>query len=92
MENKKLTKVEEAQLKMKGISTASSEERNEFYQNLQAKLKEFDGKLSKWRPRSFEKKRIKGQVQQAIESLKTTSGHNYLTDKMKFGFIAMWLD
>ena len=88
---KKLSKVEEAQLKMKGISTASSEERNEFYQNLQTNLKEFEEKLSKWHPKSFEKKRIKGHVQLAIESLKTTSGHNYLTDEMKFRFINSWL-
>ena len=76
---------------MKGISTASSKERNEFYQNLKANLDDFEEKLSKWHPRSFEKKRIKGQVQQAIKSLKTTSGHNYLRDGMMFGFIVRWL-
>ena len=83
-----LSKVEKATMRV----AVSEQEKQEFYSNVKKELPMFESKLSKWRPRSFEKKRIKGQVQQAIESLKTTSGHNYLTDKMKFGFIAMWLD
>ena len=64
----------------------------EFYTNLEQELKVFEEKLGKWNPTEYEAKRLKGQLEQTLSSLKFTNGNrtgydNYTMDKMKYDFL-----
>ena len=64
----------------------------EFYANLEQELKVFEEKLCKWNPTEYESKRLKGQLEQTLSSLKLTNGNrtgcgNYTMDKMKYDFL-----
>ena len=64
----------------------------EFYANLEQELKVFEEKLDKWNPTEYEAKRLKGQLEQTLSSLKLTNGnrtgcYNYTMDKMKYDFL-----
>ena len=63
-----------------------------FYANLEQELNVFEEKLSKWNPTEYEAKRLKGQLEQTLISLKLTNGkrtgcYNYTFDKMKYDFL-----
>lgn len=65
---------------------------DEFYANLERDLKVFEEKLDKWNPTKYEAKRLKGQLEQILSSLKLTNGKktgcdNYTMDKMKYDFL-----
>jgi len=65
---------------------------DEFYANLERDLKVFEEKLDKWNPTKYEAKRLKGQLEQTLSSLKLTNGKktgcdNYTMDKMKYDFL-----
>lgn len=65
---------------------------DEFYANLERDLKVFEEKLGKWNPTKYEAKRLKGQLEQTLSSLKLTNGKktgcdNYTMDKMKYDFL-----
>ena len=64
----------------------------EFYANLEQELKVFEEKLCKWNPTEYEAKRLKGQLEQTLSSLKLTNGkrtgfYHYTFDKMKYDFL-----
>lgn len=88
---KKLSKVEKAQMRLKGILTISDEKKQEFYNTVKEELPLLEEKLNKWNPRTLDKKRIKGELEQTMESLKKTGGKCYSKDLMMFGFLKSWL-
>lgn len=67
----------------------------EFYANLERDLKVFEEKLGKWNPTKYEAKRLKGQLEQTLSSLKLTNGKktscdlhtSYDRDKMMYDFL-----
>lgn len=84
---KKLSKVEQARMALKGVST--QQQRDELYQAIENELPTLEEKLNKWHPRTQEKKRLKGQLTNVLESLKITApkAYNYELDSAKFSFI-----
>lgn len=64
----------------------------EFYTNLERELQIFENKLNKWNPTNSEGKRLKGQLEQTLDSLKLTNAMKtccclYPLDKMKFEYL-----
>lgn len=83
---KKLSKVEQTRMALKGVST---QQRDELYQAINDELPTLEKKLNKWHPRTQEKKRLKGQCINVLESLKITApkAYNYMLDSAKFNFL-----
>ena len=66
--------------------------KEEFYTNLERELQIFEKKLNKWNPTNSEGKRLKGQLEQTLDSLRLTNAMKtgcglYRLDTMKFEFL-----
>ena len=64
----------------------------EFYRNLEGELQIFENKLNKWNPTNSEGKRLKGQLEQTLDSLRLTNAMKtgcglYRLDTMKFEYL-----
>ena len=83
---KKLSKVEQARMALKGVST---QQRDELYQAIENELPTLENKLNKWHPRTQEKKRLKGKCINVLESLKITAhkADDYVLDSAKFNYL-----
>lgn len=69
-----------------------SQAKDEFYTNIERELKIFEKKLDKWNATKPEAKRLKGQLEQTLSSLKLTNAKRtgcgfYSRDKMMFDFL-----
>lgn len=84
---KKLSKVEQARMAL--MSESIQQQRDELYQAINDELPTLEDKLNKWHPRTQERKRLKGQLTNVLESLKITApkAYNYVLDSAKFSFL-----
>ena len=82
----KLSKVEQARMALKGVST---QQRDELYQAIENELPTLEKKLNKWHPSTVEKKRLKGKCIAVLESLKITApkADDYVLDSAKFNYL-----
>ena len=67
-------------------------DKEEFYANLEGELQIFENKLNKWNPTNYEGKRLKGELEQTLDSLRLTNAMKtscgiYQLDTMKFDFL-----
>lgn len=83
---KKLSKVEQTRMALKGVST---QQRDELYQAINDELPTFEKKLNKWHPRTQEKQRLKWKCINVLESLKITApkADDYVLDSAKFNYL-----
>lgn len=87
---KKLSKVEQTRMALKGVST--QQQRDELYQAIKDELPTLEDKLNKWHPRTEKNKRLKGQLTNVLESLKITAPKAYNLDSAKFSFLKEYLN
>ena len=84
---KKLSKVEQTRMAL--MFESIQQQRDELYQAIENELPTLEYKLSKWHPRTQEKKRLKGKCINVLESLKITApkADDYVLDSAKFNYL-----